>query len=145
MAGLLHPQLETTGDVCLRLGQLLIRNGLIAETCQLVEDGEQRRAELSGIDAGGDCKCARVGVVDDSRTDVVREALLFAHLPDEDQRPLRLDRPLRECFGDLEDGHRARAVIVGAVADRILPRRADLVEAVDVDVDCSEIRRRVGN
>ena len=67
------------------------------------------------------------------------QPLLFADLPDEDQRPLRLDGAFRERLGDFEDGDRARAVVVGAIADRVGPRRIDFAQRIFDRVDADPL------
>ena len=46
----------------------------------------------------------------------------FARVPDEERRALRLHLHRLDRLGDLEHAHRARAVVVGAVADRVEAR-----------------------
>ena len=47
-----------------------------------------------------------------------------AGVPDEENRPLRLDRRMRERLRDLEQRHRPRSVVVGPVEDRVAVREA---------------------
>ena len=47
------------------------------------------------------------------------QSLLLTGLPDEEQRPHGLHRTLRKRLGDLENRHRAGAVVIGTIADGV--------------------------
>src|SRR4029078_2337997 len=64
-----------------------------------------------------------------------KESLLFARMPDKEDRSLRLHGNCCNCFGNLENSNCARSVIISAVADRIAAWRANLAYAVEVDVN----------
>jgi len=93
-----------------------------------------------------DVQLGHDGVAGDGRVlgEVARaqHAVLLADVPDEQQRPLRLDAGMREGFGDLENADRARAVVVGAVVDRVGPRAA--VQRVQTVGHAADQRRFVG-
>ena len=57
------------------------------------------------------------------------QPLLLAGVPDEEDRALRLHLALRERLGELEHRHGAGAVVVGAVVDRVAPRRPQRAHA----------------
>ena len=76
--GVVHPQLEPAGQVALRLAELLLGDGLVAQPGELDEDGLERLGQPGRIDPGRDLEGAGVGVVDEPRRDVVGEAELLA-------------------------------------------------------------------
>ena len=71
------------------------------------------------------------------------QSLLLAGVPDEEQRALRLHRRAGERLGDLEHRHRARAVVVGAVVDRVAAHRAQRAHRIAVDANGRDTRLHV--
>src|SRR4051812_974230 len=63
------------------------------------------------------------------------QTLLFAGMPDEQERSLRFVIPFREGLGDLEQRHRTRAIVVGAIVDRVATRLVDLSKTVENDAN----------
>ncbi len=105
VAGVVHPQLETAGQVRLGLGQLVGRDLVVAQPGQLGEDGLERRLELVGVDAGVDAERADVRVLGDPRSDVVGQPELLA-----DRQEEAAAHPLPQHA--VEDAHGPRVRVV---------------------------------
>ena len=72
------------------------------------------------------------------------EALLLTDVPDEYQRALGLHLLPREILGELQHGHRAGPVVVGAVGDGVTPGRCAVCLLADAGEDGIDARESGG-
>ena len=83
VAGVVHAQLQAAGEIPLRLGQLVLRDQLVAQPGELREDRPERLAETGRVHAGRDLERPRIGIVDDPGRDVVGQPALLADREEE--------------------------------------------------------------